>query len=134
MVWFFFIFKFSYGWRSFHTRVVSKSVIQTSCYCVQQLFITYTPGVDRSYCVQQLFITYTPGVDRSYCVQQLFITYTPGVNCSFYIITPCPVVINKSTLVVEIPKMESNILPKFLLYESLDCCRFCRVSRKIKII
>ena len=41
MVWFFVIFKFSYGWRLFHTKIVSKSVIQTSCYCVQQLFTTY---------------------------------------------------------------------------------------------
>ena len=99
-VWFFFIFNFSYSWRPFHTRIVSKSVIQTSCYCVQQLFITFTPGVD----------------------------------CSFYITTSCPVIINKSTLVVKIPKMESNIIPKFLLYERLDCCRFYRVSRKIKIM
>ena len=35
MVWFFIIFKFSFDWMPFHIRIVSKSVIQKSCYCVQ---------------------------------------------------------------------------------------------------
>ena len=46
----------------------------------------------------------------------------------------CPIDINKSTLVSVLPQMESNIIPTFLLNESLDCYRFYKASRKSKIM